>query len=60
MVYVDKCFLKEDSYPYIRFLAGHNKKIKCIDSTALKEGINKHGIYVNVDKMQAKETLYLG
>ena len=60
MVYVDKCFLKEDSYPYIRFSVGHNKKRKCIDSTALKEGLMTHGIHVNADKMQVKETLCLG
>jgi len=60
LVYVDNLFLKEDSYPYIQFSVGHNKRRNCIDLMALKEALHKHGIYVNVDKLQEKETLCIG
>ena len=47
-------FKKEDSYPYIRFLVGHNKKRKYMDIEGMKDSLKKHGIYVSVDKIQAK------
>jgi len=60
LVYVYTRFLKEDSYPYIRLLVGHSKKRKYLNSVAMEEAHHKHIMYVNVDKLQAKETLCIG
>ena len=51
LVYVDRCFLKDDSYPYICFEIGHIKKRKYLNSEEMKAGLYKHSIHVHTDKI---------
>ena len=58
--YVDKCYLNVGSYPYVRFIVQHNKKPVHFESEELKLKLKEEQIYLNVDRLQSRNTICIG
>ena len=58
--YVDKCFLRKDSYPYIKIIIRHNRNKSRFITMEVQDKYKSHKVYLSIAKIQQKQTVCIG
>ena len=58
--YVDKCFLKQSTYPYIQFIVEHSKKVEEFADPDFLAHLKDNKILLNKDRLQSRNTICIG